>query len=169
MSTRACERLGWVGRIRFVPFPLFVLVLLALPNGACLATSAKPEEGAKQASGKAGEVKTLTVNGVSFKMVRIPAGEFLMGSPPDESGRNNDETQHRVRISRDFWMGQTEVTQGLWKAVMGSNPSHFSNCGDDCPVEKVSWDDCQEFIRKLNGMVSGGNFRRAHLQKVGPK
>jgi len=51
------------------------------------------------------------------------------------------------------------VTQGLWKAVMGSNPSEFSNCGDDCPVEQVSWNDCQAFIGKLNGMVSGGNFR----------
>jgi len=46
-----------------------------------------------------------------------------MGSPSNEPGRDNDETQHRVRISRDFWMGQTEVTQGLWKAVMGSNPT----------------------------------------------
>jgi formylglycine-generating enzyme required for sulfatase activity len=106
-----------------------------------------------------GEARAFTVKGVSFKMVRIPAGEFMMGSPPNEPGRDNGETHHRVRISRDFWLGQTEVTQGLWKAVMGSNPSYFSNCGDDCPVEKVSWNDCQEFIRKLNGMVSGGNFR----------
>lgn len=123
----------------------------------------KPDEktGDTQKPGKAGETRTFTVKGVSFKMVRIPAGEFLMGSPPNEPGRGrySDETQHRVRISRDFWMGQTEVTQGLWKAVMGRNPSHFSNCGDDCPVEQVSWDDCQEFMRKLNGMVSGGNFR----------
>ena len=119
----------------------------------------KPRDSERQASGKAGETRTFTVHGVSFKMVRIPAGEFMMGSPPNESGRDNDETQHRVRISKDFWMGQTEVTQGLWQAVMGSNPSDFNNCGDDCPVEKVSWNDCQKFIRKLNGMVSGGNFR----------
>ncbi len=119
----------------------------------------KPAEKETGRSIKAGETRTFTVNGVSFKMVRIPAGEFMMGSPSNEPGRDSDETQHRVRISKDFWMGRTEVTQGLWKAVMGSNPSHFSNCGDDCPVEKVSWNDCQEFIRKLNGMVSGGNFR----------
>jgi formylglycine-generating enzyme len=121
----------------------------------------KPEEkrGDAQKPGKAGETRSFTVNGVSFKMVRIPAGEFMMGSPSDEPDRGKNETQHQVRISRDFWMGQTEVTQGLWKAVMGSNPSHFSNCGDDCPLELVSWNDCQEFIRKLNGMVSGGNFR----------
>jgi len=110
-------------------------------------------------AGTGGSVKIFTVNGISFKMVRVTAGEFMMGSPANEPNRDNDETQHRVRISRDFWMGQTEVTQRLWKAVMGSNPSHFSNCGDDCPVESVSWNDCQDFIRKLNGMVSGGNFR----------
>jgi formylglycine-generating enzyme required for sulfatase activity len=132
----------------------------------------KPDEktGDTQKPGKAGETRSFTVNGVSFKMVRIPAGEFMMGSSlsPEEVERRyggkaewykGEHPQHRVRISRAFWMGQTEVTQGLWKAVMGSNPSHFSNCGDDCPVEKVSWDDCQDFIRKLNGMVSGGNFR----------
>jgi formylglycine-generating enzyme len=106
-----------------------------------------------------GEARAFTANGVSFKMVRIPAGEFMMGSPSNEPQRDEDETQHRVRISRDFWMGQTEVTQGLWRAVMGTNPSQFSNCGNDCPVEQVSWNDCQEFIRKLNGMVSGGDFR----------
>jgi len=117
----------------------------------------KPED--TQTPGKAGETRTFTVNGVSFKMVRIPAGEFMMGSPSNEPDRDKDETQHRVRISRDFWMGQTEVTQGLWKAVMGSNPSKFSNFGDDCPVENVSWYDCQDFIRKLNGLVSGGKFR----------
>lgn len=121
----------------------------------------KPEEerGDARKPGKAGETRTFTVKGVSFKMVRIPAGEFMMGSPSNEPDRDNDETQHRVRISRDFWMGQTEVTQGLWKAVMGSNPSKFSSCGDDCPVEQVSWEACQKFIRKLNGMVSGGQFR----------
>jgi len=157
---------------------LFAVFLLAMPDGALAkvglnlewrpieglepppAKEEKPGDSDRQASGKAGETRTFTVKGVSFKMVRIPAGEFLMGSPSNEPDRDSDEgPQHRVRISRDFWMGQTEVTQGLWKAVMGSNPSRFSNCGDDCPVEKVSWDDCQKFIQKLNGMVSGGNFR----------
>ena len=104
-------------------------------------------------------VKTFTVNGVSFKMIRVPAGEFMMGSPSNESGRYDNETQHRVRITKDYWLGETEVTQGLWKVVMGSNPSSFSSCGDDCPVEQVSWNDCQEFIMRLNSMVSGGGFR----------
>ncbi len=105
------------------------------------------------------ETKTFTVKGVPFTMVRIPAGEFTMGSPENEPGRKQDERQFRVRISSDYWMGATEVTQGLWKAVMGNNPSHFNACGDDCPVEMVSWNDSLEFIRNLNGMVSGGRFR----------
>jgi formylglycine-generating enzyme required for sulfatase activity len=105
------------------------------------------------------KVETVTVSGVSFKMVRIPAGEFRMGSPSGEPGRYSNEKQHRVRISKSFFLGETEVTQGLWRAVMGSNPSYFKNCGNNCPVEQVSWKDCQEFIRKLNRLVSGGGFR----------
>jgi formylglycine-generating enzyme required for sulfatase activity len=105
------------------------------------------------------KVETVTVNGVSFKMVRIPDGEFMMGSPSGEPGRDSDEKRHRVRISKSFFLGETEVTQGLWRAVMGSNPSYFKNCGDKCPVEQVSWKDCREFIGKLNRLVPGGGFR----------
>ncbi len=72
-----------------------------------------------------------------------------MGSPASEKGRYHDETQHRVTLTRGFWMGETEVTQGLWKEIMGSNPSYFKS-GDTYPVESVSWDDCQKFIEKLN-------------------
>jgi formylglycine-generating enzyme required for sulfatase activity len=66
-----------------------------------------------------------------------------------------DETQHEVTLAEGFWMGETQVTQGLWKEVMGSNPS-ANKAGDDYPVEMVSWDDCQEFLNKLND-VSGLN------------
>ena len=93
--------------------------------------AARPER--KPASTGGSRVETVTVNGVSFKMVRIPAGEFVMGSPSGESGRDSDEKQHRVRISKPFWIGETEVTQGLWRAVMGSNPSYFKNCGGELP------------------------------------
>ena len=122
---------------------------------------AKPTDGHSKLKHEKIPVKkeTFTVNGVSFKMVRIPVGEFMMGSPSDEPKRNEDERQHRVRITKPFWMGQTEVTQGLWQAVMGNNPSYFKNCGDNCPVEMVSWDDCQKFIQKLNSLVPGGGFR----------
>jgi formylglycine-generating enzyme required for sulfatase activity len=87
-------------------------------------------------------------NSVGMKLVLIPAGEFMMGSPADEKDRSNDETQHKVRISKPFYMGAMEVTQAQWKAVMGNNPSSFN--GDDLPVETVSWNDCQEFLKKLS-------------------
>ena len=76
---------------------------------------------------------------VGMRMRYIPAGAFLMGSPSEEPGRDYDETQHRVTLTRGYWMGETEVTQGEWKSVMVSNPSRFKDCGDDCPVEQVSW------------------------------
>ena len=78
-------------------------------------------------------------------MVLIPSGSFVMGAD-----KNSDEKPPHTVAVRSFLMGKTEVTQGQWKAVMGSNPSRFSQCGDDCPVEQVSWDDAQDFIRKLN-------------------
>ncbi len=102
--------------------------------------------------------QTITVRGVSFRMVLIRAGEFIMGSPPDEPGRYDDEIQHRVILNRDYRMGETQVTQALWEAVMGNNPSHFKN-GGEYPLEIVSWDDCQTFIQDLNRLVSGGGFR----------
>lgn len=71
--------------------------------------------------------------------VRIEAGTFWMGSPADELGRGDNEARHWVRISRPFLMKATEVTQGEWLALMGTNPSDFSDCGLDCPVEMVSW------------------------------
>jgi formylglycine-generating enzyme required for sulfatase activity len=79
-------------------------------------------------------------------MVFIPAGQFQMGSVDGDA----DEKPVRMVSVPAFWMGRTEVTQGQWKAVMGSNPSEFKSCGDDCPVENVTWDDAQAFIRKLN-------------------
>lgn len=83
-------------------------------------------------------------------MVVVPAGSFMMGSPDDELWHESTEgPQHRVSISK-FAMGQYEVTQGQWRALMGSNPSYFKRCGDKCPVENVSWYDAQEFVKKLN-------------------
>ena len=98
--------------------------------------------------------------GMTF--VRIPAGSFEMGSDSGffgiggESGRYVNEKQHRVTLS-GFEMQTTEVTQGMWVAIMGSNPSDFQ--GDNLPVENVSWDDCQEFIVKLNHRDRGTNYR----------
>jgi formylglycine-generating enzyme required for sulfatase activity len=95
----------------------------------------------------------------AMTFVRIPAGSFTMGSPANEPGRDMDEIQHRVTISSPFYLQTTEVTQGQWKRVMGNNPSYFKDCGDDCPVEQVSWNDVQAFIRKLNGMSGKDKYR----------
>jgi formylglycine-generating enzyme required for sulfatase activity len=71
-----------------------------------------------------------------------------MGSPSSEKDRNDDETQHKVALTQGFWMGETEVTQEMWESVMGENPSKFK--GRKLPVENVSWNDCQQYINKLN-------------------
>ncbi|MEK7794236.1 MAG: formylglycine-generating enzyme family protein [Candidatus Hydrogenedentota bacterium] len=100
------------------------------------------------------ETKIFVLPGdVPLEMVRIPAGTFMMGSPSNEEGRFDSETQHRVTLTKGSWLGKYEVTQRQWEAVMGNNPSKFK--GDDFPVEQVSWNDCQEFIRKLNSQGEG--------------
>ena len=105
-----------------------------------------------------GAKKTYTVNGVSFTMVDVEGGTFTMGATSEQgSDVDNDEKPvHKVTLS-NYSIGETEVTQELWQAVMGSNPSHFT--GDlQRPVEQVSWNDCQTFIKKLN-QLTGENFR----------
>lgn len=92
-------------------------------------------------------------------MVVVPAGSFDMGSNDKSvSEYVNESPAHRVIIAKAFAMGKTEVTQGQWKAVMGSNPSHFKSCGDTCPVELVSWTDAKEFIQKINAKT-GKEYR----------
>ena len=86
----------------------------------------------------------------------IPAGEFRMGSTSSDAD-DDEQPVTRVRISRGFWLGKHEVTQAEWQAVMGTNPSLFSGCGR-CPVERVSWDDAQAFIGRLNAR-GGGRYR----------
>jgi len=92
------------------------------------------------------------VKGVSFKMIALQGGTFQMGS---NSGDSGETPVHEVRLN-NFSIGQTDVTQELWEAVMGTNPSDFK--GNKKPVEKVSWDDCQTFIQKLN-QQTGKQFR----------
>lgn len=99
-----------------------------------------------------GEGETVTVNGVSFRMISVEGGSFLMGSA---IGDEDEMPVHEVKLN-SFTIGQTEVTQELWKAVMGTNPSNFM--GDKRPVEKVSWNDCQAFVVKLNELT-GKKFR----------
>ena len=98
-----------------------------------------------------------TVNSVSFEMVRVEGGTFRMGATSEQKDEawDGEKPVHSVTLS-SYYIGKTEVTQALWQAVMGSNPSYFK--GSDRPVEWVSWDDCQEFIQKLN-RLTGRNFR----------
>ena len=99
---------------------------------------------------------SFTVNGVSFDMVKVEGGTFTMGATAEQTGVFGDEKPtHQVTLP-SYYIGKTEVTQELWQAVMGSNPSNFT--GTNLPVEKVSWDDCKTFIAKLNALT-GKNFR----------
>ncbi|MCD6365194.1 MAG: formylglycine-generating enzyme family protein [Planctomycetes bacterium] len=99
---------------------------------------------------KADEYLTLDLGGgVMMRLVRIPAGTFMMGSASGEAGRfSNEGPQHRVTITQPFYMGVHEVTQEQYRSVMGRNPSKFQ--GADKPVERVSWNDAMKFCERLS-------------------
>ena len=91
-------------------------------------------------------------DGISLDMVRVEAGTFTMGATPEmENPLNDEKPAHQITLTNDYYIGKYEVTQALWQAVMGNNPSNFK--GDNLPVEQVSWDNCQEFISKLNSIT----------------
>ena len=138
---------------------LFVLCLFcfALP----LASAGEPATVSSQ-DRKAGERMTLTINDVEYAFRWCPPGTFMMGSPESELEnerlRIDFEAQYQVTVSRGFWMLETQVTQAMWESVMGSNPSHFR--GVRLPVETVSWDDSQEYIKVLNDLnVAPAGFK----------
>lgn len=100
---------------------------------------------------------SFTVNGVTFEMVHVEEGTFTMGATAEQGddAYDNEKPAHEVTLS-NYVIGKFEVTQALWTAVMGNNPSRFK--GENRPVECVSWNDCQAFVKKLNGLT-GENFR----------
>jgi serine/threonine protein kinase/formylglycine-generating enzyme required for sulfatase activity len=117
-----------------------------------------------QAAGGGGEkVPREIINSIGMKLVLIPAGRFMMGSPNEEKDRHIDEEEHEVEITKGFYLGIYEVTQKQYETVMGKNPGWFSNDGggkdkvkgmntDEFPVERVSWNDAQAFLNRLSGL-----------------
>ena len=129
-------------------------------SGSLTSTASSSNANVLSSSSSSPSGNTITIpvkNGISIEMVKVEAGSFNMGATPEMKSPYKDEKPvHRVTMTNDYYIGKYEVTQALWQAVMGSNPSYFK--GDDLPVEKVSWDDCQDFISKLNAMT-GKRFR----------
>ena len=133
---------------------LYITLMCLLALTACQ-DEPKPDDSAI-------ETFTVNVNGVSFTMVKVEGGTFMMGAAEqDIYAYSEEKPAHKVTLS-SYCIGQTEVTQALWLAVMGSNPSRFNegNFGTNLqrPVEVVSWNDCQEFISKLSELT-GKTFR----------
>ena len=95
---------------------------------------------------------------IGMELVLIPAGSFMMGSSKIVY-RKNEKPPHEVEIPQSFYLQITQVSQRQWQGVMWNNPSDFRDCGADCPVEKVSWDDTKKFIQKLNVMEGTNNYR----------
>jgi len=120
---------------------------------------AKDTNGRLHAITEKEDISIKTKNSIGMEFIFIRPGVFLMGSGAEERGRENTEIQHRVTISKSFYLQTTEVTQKQWRTIMGKNPSYFSECGDDCPVDQVSYDDTQEFLRKLNQREGVSKYR----------
>jgi formylglycine-generating enzyme required for sulfatase activity len=117
----------------------------------------KAKELIKPATQELSEPTETFTNTIGMEFVLIPEGSFWMGSVGYKN--KNEKPQHQVTISQPFYLQTTPVTQGQWQKVMRDNPSEFKDCGDNCPVESVSWDDVQDFINKLNKMEGAVNYR----------
>ncbi len=130
-------------------FNSFVRMAVALIVAAMVA------DGSTAAWGKS--ASSTKRNRVGMEFVLVPAGEFRMGSTSEDAGED-EKPVTAVKISRAFYLGKHEVTQKQWERVMGVNPSDFKGC-PDCPVEQVSWNDAQAFIRTLNGMDDSKRYR----------
>jgi formylglycine-generating enzyme required for sulfatase activity/predicted Ser/Thr protein kinase len=123
-------------------------------NGSTTSVSPSPSRSpALSLTPKAG---TVVKNKMGMDLVYIPSGSFMMGS---ENGDPNEKPVHGVTFSKGFYMGKYEVTQAQWQAVIGNNPSYFQSCGGNCPVEHISWDSVQEFIKDLNARNDGYAYR----------
>lgn len=122
-----------------------------------LATGCPPSWASAWGQDQFGPWVALCVGEVEQRLRWIPPGRFLMGSPDsDREALDGEKPRHEVQLTHGFWLFDSLCTQGLWQAVMGSNPSRFQGEGSAArPVERVSWDDCQAFMAKLNELLPG--------------
>ncbi len=128
---------------------IVALVVMVAVGGLAVTRAEDPKEASGKTKSPPKELSVDLGKGIKLEMVLIPAGEFLMGSPDsDKDAMPNEKPQHRVRITKPFYLGKYLVTQEQWEAVMGNNPSFFK--GPKNPVEQVSCADCQKFLDKLN-------------------
>ena len=146
-------------------FVIWCVVLLTMAGTACNKDSKPPEPSQQDATrqrtdvgGKthvpSQEVAVDLGGGVKLDLVLIPAGSFTMGYDLGyDLGYDCEKPAHKVTITKPFYLGKYEVTQEQWESVMGNNPSHFK--GPKNPVEQVGWDDCQQFLVKLNAKTGG--------------
>jgi formylglycine-generating enzyme required for sulfatase activity len=148
---RALPKLGEMFRHR----SRVALVAFVALGGLAAATAQEPREAGGKAKSPPKELTFDLGGGVKLEMVLVPAGEFTMGSPDSDKDAFSDEKpQHRVRITKPFYLGKYEVTQEQWKAVMGNNPSYAK--APKYAVELVSWEDRQNFLDRLNAKLGAG-------------
>lgn len=122
-----------------------------------VASSSNNSSGSPSVASGSNAISIPVKDGISIEMVKVEAGTFMMGATSEMKDPYDwEKPVHQVTLTNDYYMGKYEVTQALWQAVMGNNPSHFK--GENLPVETVNWNECQEFISKLNSMT-GRKFR----------
>ena len=150
-----------LGRIKEASSTLYKLLVIDPNNEKALKKLSNIQQTffptAKRFFSEHSDVLEFTIDKVSFKMITVKGGTFTMGATPEQDDADDEEETpaHSVTIS-DYYIGETQVTQALWKAVMGNNPSFIK--GDNLPVDQVTWEDCQVFIKQLNNKI-GKNFR----------
>lgn len=145
---------------RLLTMKTIAAIVLALACGVLVGGKSGMEvtwEGVVHSNDHSLKDYVITINGVAFKMIAIPAGTFTMGSPVTEVGRGDDEVQHQVTISEPFYISETPVTQKLWTVVMGLNPSSYT-VGTNLPVHNVTPVEARKFAMELEE-ITGRPFR----------
>ena len=153
-ANRPITTLAGSGVRRVLHASTVALVVMVALVGHTIATAQESQTAKGKAKSPLKELAVDLGQGVELEMLLIPAGEFLMGSPDsDKNARGDEKPQHRVSITQPFYLGKYLVTQQQWQAVMGNNPSEFK--GPQNPVDSVGWEDCCDFLKKLNEKFAG--------------